>query len=314
MKPKQIEVVPYNPDWPQMFVAEAELIKQTLKDKCISVHHIGSTSVHGLSAKPYIDILCIVRELQQSLQLEDIGYVFKGEFNVPLRYCLSKESATLKIKLHAVESDNGFIDLNLCFRDYLRANPDACTAYTALKAELAHDPEAYKKIGTKFKKYTLNKNQFIKSILDKAGFDKLVINYCMHDAEWEEYHRIRDEQLFSRINIQYDRTHTSLTDPNFYHFILYKGTSIVTVMMAELLNEEECVCRSLATDPPYQRHGYGRHMMNFLEKWAVTRGCKVIKLHAALEAECFYRTLGYVDMEFNDPCIREKHIDLGKAL
>lgn len=51
---KTIKVVPYDPQWPELFEAEAEQIKQALGDNCVTIHHIGSTSVPGLSAKPII--------------------------------------------------------------------------------------------------------------------------------------------------------------------------------------------------------------------------------------------------------------------
>jgi GrpB-like predicted nucleotidyltransferase (UPF0157 family) len=50
-----VKVVPYNIDWPQIFAAEARRIQHALGENCISVHHIGSTSVPGLASKPIID-------------------------------------------------------------------------------------------------------------------------------------------------------------------------------------------------------------------------------------------------------------------
>src|SRR5271170_541544 len=61
---KEIEVVPYNPDWPKLFDAEAAKIKQALGPNCIAIHHIGSTAVPNLAAKPIIDILPVVLDLK----------------------------------------------------------------------------------------------------------------------------------------------------------------------------------------------------------------------------------------------------------
>ena len=59
-----IEVVPYNPKWPQLFEAEAKPIKQALGDNGIVIYHIGSIfSSLGLSAKPIIDILPAVKDI-----------------------------------------------------------------------------------------------------------------------------------------------------------------------------------------------------------------------------------------------------------
>ena len=57
---RKIEVVEYDLGWPELFAIEAERIKQALGNNCIEIHHIGSTSIPGLSAKPVIDMLPVV--------------------------------------------------------------------------------------------------------------------------------------------------------------------------------------------------------------------------------------------------------------
>src|SRR5699024_4132117 len=51
-----ISVVEYDPAWREKFEREAGLFKNILKDELVAVHHIGSTAVPGLKAKPVIDI------------------------------------------------------------------------------------------------------------------------------------------------------------------------------------------------------------------------------------------------------------------
>jgi GrpB-like predicted nucleotidyltransferase (UPF0157 family) len=266
LKVNPIQVVSYNPDWPKQFLKEAALIQPLLGNKCIALHHIGSTSVPGLCAKEQIDILCIVDSLTSSLVLQNIGYVFKGEYNIPLRYFFSKESPS-KVNLHVVESDHGFIELNLCFRDYLRAHNEARLAYAALKEQLIQDPKSHQKVRDKFSGYNLGKDRFIKAILNKAGFNGITFNYCMHDREWEEYHRIREEQHFKPIKIAYHRQHLSTHAEKNYHFVLYKGIEIVCVAEVEFLNDEPAVWRALATNEPYKGQGYETHMIKQLDKW-----------------------------------------------
>ncbi|MBL8676023.1 MAG: GrpB family protein, partial [Alphaproteobacteria bacterium] len=91
---RKIEIVPYNPAWPQMFGEEAAHIKQALGDACIAIHHVGSTAVPGLCAKPKIDIIAVVKEGVVSISLlKKIGYEYKGEFNIPFHFGFSKRSA-----------------------------------------------------------------------------------------------------------------------------------------------------------------------------------------------------------------------------
>ena len=84
-----IEVVTYKNEWASMFKTEAQLIKQALGDNCLTVHHIGSTAVPGLAAKPIIDISPVVKSIQQvdqdTASMEQLGYEAKGEFGVLFR-------------------------------------------------------------------------------------------------------------------------------------------------------------------------------------------------------------------------------------
>lgn len=60
-----IKVVPYNGNWPKIFQAKAEKIQQALGENCIAIHHIGSTAVPSLAAKPVIDMIPVVRDIRR---------------------------------------------------------------------------------------------------------------------------------------------------------------------------------------------------------------------------------------------------------
>lgn len=235
MQYKNIQVVPYNPKWPYIFEREATLLKNILGMNCVHVHHIGSTAIPGLSAKEDIDILCIVDQLCDDLE----GYVFKGEFNVPLRHYFSKKFS--KFNLHMVEKDHGFIELNLCFRNYLRSHPKECQAYADLKIHLLQDPRSYEKRNSRFTGYTLDKNDFIKNILAQSGFEGLCVNFCMHDNEWEAYDRFFPNQAG-------------------IPFVLYKGATIVAV--AQLVDQ---TVQAFPTSEIYQ--DYVMNLRKVIEKW-----------------------------------------------
>lgn len=313
-KTKKIDVMPYNPDWPKMFKVEADFLKNALGDHCLAVHHIGSTSVPGLNAKEDLDVVCIVDQLSSCLHLESVGYVFKGEMNIPLRYYFSKNTPGTKVNLHVVEPDHGFIPLNLAFRDYLRAHDETRLAYANLKESLLQDPKNFERVSGRFTGYNLGKNTFIKGVLDQAGFNDLTINFPIHHQEWEDYHRICEQQIFNSIQVVYDRNHPTFTAENHYRFVLYKGTKIVSIAHVEFLNDQIAALRALATDTPYKKLGYATHMMQLVEKWVQHQGREVIKMHARPSAENFYRKLGYVNVIFDDPCIMPDYVDLGKAL
>lgn len=75
---QHIVVTEYDPLWRKMFEEEAYVIKCILRDNCLVIHHIGSTSVPGLAAKPIIDIMPVVHSLERvdavRKSFEEIGY------------------------------------------------------------------------------------------------------------------------------------------------------------------------------------------------------------------------------------------------
>lgn len=314
MSLKYIEIVPYNPQWPKRYEKEALKIQHLLGNSFKEIHHIGSTAVPGLSAKDHIDIICVVDNLSDSLCLKQLGYVFKGEINVPLRYYYSKNTPDLKVNLHVITPGNGFIELNLCFRNYLRQNTDARLDYESLKIQLLQDPTSFERSNGGFARYTLRKDIFIKSILKQANFEGITLNFCTHHQEWEHYHHIKKTEIFNRIPLTYNRNHPDLISDHHYHFVMYKGIKIICIAQIEFLDEKVAVLRTLATDAKYKKQGYATHMIKTLEQWIIHQKRSIIKLHATLTAESFYRKLGYIEMDFDDISILKEKIDMGKYL
>lgn len=79
----KINVVPYRPEWPTLFQGEKEKLSQVInEDNLINILHIGSTSVPGLSAKPVIDMLVVVKDINQldqdNNQIASLGYLSMG--------------------------------------------------------------------------------------------------------------------------------------------------------------------------------------------------------------------------------------------
>src|SRR6187402_1602298 len=77
----RIEIEAYNPAWPATFLAERDLLAKVLEPWLVGrIEHVGSTAVPGLAAKPVIDIMAPVRDLESSrpasTALEAIGYCY----------------------------------------------------------------------------------------------------------------------------------------------------------------------------------------------------------------------------------------------
>ena len=130
----------YNPSWPKLYEQEKELILITCGDKIHSIEHIGSTSVPGLGAKPIIDILLGVTELQHIIDLipaiESLGYKYRSDFEhtMPYRRYFSKPD---KVHIHSVEITSEFWKRHMNFRNFLRTHPQTRDDYNKLKLKLA---------------------------------------------------------------------------------------------------------------------------------------------------------------------------------
>jgi len=140
---RNVLIVPYNEEWPKMYKEEINRILPVLKNEIISMHHIGSTSIPGMWAKPIIDILLEVNEITRLDEREEamvnLGYEPRGELGIPgRRYFSREEPEDIRTHhIHAFQSGNPGIERHLAFRDYMIANPEAALQYINLKRKLA---------------------------------------------------------------------------------------------------------------------------------------------------------------------------------
>lgn len=139
-----IKVVDYDKNWKNEYEKEEQDIKAILQDELINIFHIGSTSVSGLKAKPIIDILLVVRDINKldlfSKQFEELEYEVMGEFGIIGRRYFRKGGDNRTHQIHAFQFDNIVeIERHLVFRDYLREHPEVCKQYGELKSKLAEE-------------------------------------------------------------------------------------------------------------------------------------------------------------------------------
>jgi GrpB-like predicted nucleotidyltransferase (UPF0157 family) len=139
-----VELVPHSPLWAEMARDEAARLHEALGDVLVTVHHIGSTSIPGIMAKPIIDLIPVAVSLDAldaaQPKLETLGYRWFGEFGLPgRRYCWRKDPSTGKraVQLHCYAKGWHEIDRHLAFADYLRAHPHIAKDYEAEKVRAA---------------------------------------------------------------------------------------------------------------------------------------------------------------------------------
>jgi GrpB-like predicted nucleotidyltransferase (UPF0157 family) len=149
---RRIKVVPYDPKWPGLFEREAEEITSVFGGEVVAIHHIGSTAIPHVSAKPIIDVLVEVQDIEKvdcfNEAMINRGYQPRGEFGIPgRRYFIKGCDATRTHHLHIFQTGHPSIERHLNFRDYMIAHPEEAQAYSHLKEELAQrfpdDIESY---------------------------------------------------------------------------------------------------------------------------------------------------------------------------
>ena len=147
-----VVIVPYDPDWPARFEAEAAVLRHGLAPWLVGpVEHIGSTAVPGLAAKPVIDIMAGVQTLEASrpaiAAATDLGYCY-WPYQADREHWFCKPSTAHRTHhLHLIPIGSPQWLRAIAFRDYLRADPTTAGEYAALKQRLARehhlDREAY---------------------------------------------------------------------------------------------------------------------------------------------------------------------------
>ena len=150
-----VELAPHSSDWSKKAAAEIARLRDVIgKDIVLSMHHVGSTAIPAILAKPTIDLAAEVTDhallATRKERLEALGYQWHGEFGLPGRRFLSLMGGSPRkrlFNLHCYETGSNSVRRHLAFRDYMRAHPDKAKAYEAekLRAKAAQpdDTTAY---------------------------------------------------------------------------------------------------------------------------------------------------------------------------
>lgn len=147
-----IQLAPPDPSWPTRFEQERVLLEEAIGEWISGgVHHVGSTAVPGMEAKPIIDILVGVESLRSSLvcfePLAKLEYLYAPYLSKEMHWFCKPHPARRTHHLHLIPTDSKRYRDELAFRDRLRSAPEIAGRYAALKRELAvrhaDDREAY---------------------------------------------------------------------------------------------------------------------------------------------------------------------------
>jgi len=160
---RRVILLPHDPAWGEAFQQEAGRITAALRGLHTVIHHVGSTAIPGIHAKPIIDMLLLVEDLAgidaRSAVMEALGYEGMGEYGIPGRRYFRKltEGGVHTHHVHAFREGSDGAVRHLAFRDYMIVHPHAAQAYSELKQRLA---EAYP---SNMDAYIDGKDPFIKA-------------------------------------------------------------------------------------------------------------------------------------------------------
>ncbi|MGI9196123.1 MAG: GrpB family protein [Candidatus Nanopelagicales bacterium] len=165
---EEIRLVPYDSSWPVRYADEAGRLMAVLHEYATGgIHHVGSTAVPGLMAKPVIDILVGVESLTASQTcvalVAQLDYCYAPYRTDEMHWFCKPRPSQRTHHLHLVPTASQRFADELTFRDYLRGHADRARAYEQLKITLSerssHDREAY----------TEGKAGFIRDTLELAA-------------------------------------------------------------------------------------------------------------------------------------------------
>jgi GrpB-like predicted nucleotidyltransferase (UPF0157 family)/Ser/Thr protein kinase RdoA (MazF antagonist)/GNAT superfamily N-acetyltransferase len=306
----RVEIKPYDANWPNIFKAEAALIKAALGDNCIEIHHIGSTSVPGLAAKPVIDMIPVVRDIMlvdtANPKMAALGYEIKGEYGMLFRRYFKKIVANI----HVYEQGSGEIDRCIKFRDRMCTHKADQDEYAQLKKALAE------KYPHDILSYCFGKDAFVAAIDKKTGFSGLRVVKALTPTEWNSAKHFRDTYFFGPHGVD-DKYTWTFNHEEHAHLVLYQGTEIVAYAHIQFWPDQRAAIRIIATDENKRDQNFGSKFLKLIEKWLKSLGLKSIHTESRQSSLRFYLKNGYTNMPFDDPENHESDpndVPVGKVL
>ncbi len=138
----KVRLTAYTAKWKLMFEQEVQLLRTIFGDEIISFEHFGSTAIPGMKAKPVIDMMGIVNDIEKvdtyNEQMKSLGYEVVGDWGIEGRRLFRKGGDNRTHHIHFYQFDNPQIERHIVFREYLLAHSDEANRYSQFKEELTN--------------------------------------------------------------------------------------------------------------------------------------------------------------------------------
>lgn len=170
MRTERVIVVPYNYKWNDEFQKIKLHLEEKLRNEVVTIEHVGSTSVKGLSAKPIIDVDIVIENYDKfpyiKYRLETLGYYHEGNLGIKDReaFGYNEKPNFMTHHIYVCPQYSEELRKHIAFRDYLRLNKVAREKYSEIKLEAA------KRYPTNIQDYIEFKSPFINNIYTKLNY------------------------------------------------------------------------------------------------------------------------------------------------
>jgi GrpB-like predicted nucleotidyltransferase (UPF0157 family) len=171
LKRGTVVVASYDPRWRALFEDTREELTAALGPSILEVHHVGSTAVPGLCAKPILDVMVSIPDFNRATQLfprlASLKFELRPDEEIADRHYFRRPpgGALRTHHLSLAEPTSRYHIVTIAFRDALRTNPELAAAYGRLKLDLAEryplDRQAYIE----------GKTQFVTEVLASVGLE-----------------------------------------------------------------------------------------------------------------------------------------------
>ena len=163
-----IEIVDYDTRWPALAAEAISELTRALPERFARIEHFGSTSVPGLAAKPVIDLMAGVTDLDATAdllhkELPPLGYTYVDAGMRGRLFFQRNRDGRRTHHLHVLTVDSIPTRNEILLRDYLRRHPEDAARYGALKRTLAAELGDADTLT-----YTKGKTQLVQELVDAA--------------------------------------------------------------------------------------------------------------------------------------------------
>ncbi|MCD6040014.1 MAG: grpB 3 [Gammaproteobacteria bacterium] len=209
---RKAEIIPYNNKWPDIFRQEAKKIQLVLGNIIKKIHHIGSTAIPNMPAKPIIDMILECEDISKiekiKIGLQPLGYLYFSRQIIPYRSFFTRRHAEeMGFHLHIYEQGDPQIKRHVNFRDYMLTHLDDAKVYAELKLKLAKqfkedinnyvigkdkliqqiDPKAKLWLGKRNNYLPSNTGKNIKNLTDAELMKAITANFNVHMTYFSQY-------------------------------------------------------------------------------------------------------------------------------